>query len=1091
MNFSVAEIFFLNAAYTFDARQVFGVEPSRSLPISFGITLKLRGIGAKAAGQDVTEINTNAGAAPLEGGVWGFGLGVNVPIGVRNITPPSITLDTDGTKYISPNFDGVQDDLVLPLAITDKRYVKGYKFIVTDSTGAVIRTILNKEDRPEDRDFKNIVSRLTYLKTGITIPPTIRWDGMSDAGSVVPDATYRYHMEAWDDNNNQGKTPEGTVVVKVTPPSVNSSAAYLIFSPGGGGAKEALPIQQNGSSEDRWVGSFRDIEGNAVRSNSWQNATPPDFEWDGKDDKGAAVPDGVYSYRVTATDRAGNVGAAEIDNIIVDTRPTPVKLSIDMSYFNPNGVRNTVTFGLNVPVTTGIEKWSLAVQDAQGQARRTFAGTVSIPGSVPWDGKDDAAAVLPEGSYKGTLSVLYVNGHQPTAASPAVTIKLNAPTAEAKAEFDVFSPTGDSARHSVAIYQDTSSELFWTGTFKDSAGKDVKTLVWRGRADDKFEWDGRGDDGRVLPDGLYAYSLTATDQAGNIGASKPIAVRIDTEKKAVQISTDLVYFSPFGSGTKTRVRIIPGLAVTTGVDAYSIQVKGADSSVVRTYSGRAKAPDEALWDGIDDNGKRVTDGKYTASLLVSYSNGSKPTAETTPFFVDNHAPQVDVSAPALLFSPTADSTLQAVTVKQTSSTEDLWEGEMRSSAGQKVRGWFWKGAAADFAWDGKDDNGNLMPDGYYTYVVKSTSKAGITTTKELRGIQIDTRPTPVYVTAGANGFSPNGDGFKDTISFSTLLTLTDGVKSWKLSMVEAAAGEQQVFSGTSPVPPSFTWDGKDKGGIKTAPDGSYTANLTVEYAKGNVATAKSTPFRLAVSPPKVDLTLEGIPFAPDNSGYHDELTIHLKVDDPVAIDSWQITILDPEQHPFTSFAGKGAPSEKIIWNGTSSTGELVQSAEDYPMTFTIKDELGNVATVQQVIPVDILVIKDGDKLRVRIPSITFQANTADYVNVEPDKAAKNASTIARLAEIFKKYAKYKIQIEGHANLVNFDNPARAKLEQEQELLPLSKKRADGIRDALIAHGIEAGRVTTVGIGAAVPVVPFSDLDNRWKNRRVEFILERQ
>ena len=36
MTFSVADIFFLNTAYTFDARQVSGVEPSRSFPVSFG-----------------------------------------------------------------------------------------------------------------------------------------------------------------------------------------------------------------------------------------------------------------------------------------------------------------------------------------------------------------------------------------------------------------------------------------------------------------------------------------------------------------------------------------------------------------------------------------------------------------------------------------------------------------------------------------------------------------------------------------------------------------------------------------------------------------------------------------------------------------------------------------------------------------------------------------------------------------------------------------------------------------------------------------------------------------------------------------------
>ena len=32
-----------------------------------------------------------------------------------------------------------------------------------------------------------------------------------------PDGTYHYHVEAWDDNNNQGKSPEGTVVVDTVP----------------------------------------------------------------------------------------------------------------------------------------------------------------------------------------------------------------------------------------------------------------------------------------------------------------------------------------------------------------------------------------------------------------------------------------------------------------------------------------------------------------------------------------------------------------------------------------------------------------------------------------------------------------------------------------------------------------------------------------------------------------------------------------------------------------------------------------------------------------------------------------------------------
>jgi outer membrane protein OmpA-like peptidoglycan-associated protein len=45
-------------------------------------------------------------------------------------------------------------------------------------------------------------------------------------------------------------------------------------------------------------------------------------------------------------------------------------------------------------------------------------------------------------------------------------------------------------------------------------------------------------------------------------------------------------------------------------------------------------------------------------------------------------------------------------------------------------------------------------------------------------------------------------------------------------------------------------------------------------------------------------------------------------------------------------------------------------------------------------------------------------------------------------------------------------------------------------DYLVGLGVERARLSSVGIGGDRPIVPFEDRDNWWKNRRVDFILER-
>ena len=49
-------------------------------------------------------------------------------------------------------------------------------------------------------------------------------------------------------------------------------------------------------------------------------------------------------------------------------------------------------------------------------------------------------------------------------------------------------------------------------------------------------------------------------------------------------------------------------------------------------------------------------------------------------------------------------------------------------------------------------------------------------------------------------------------------------------------------------------------------------------------------------------------------------------------------------------------------------------------------------------------------------------------------------------------------------------------------------RAETVRQELIKRGIGADRLSLAALGGTNPVVPFSDIPNRWKDRRVEFIL---
>lgn len=1084
-----------------DLRQLLDSElPRRSLLPTVGVQARFT-VGSDESegliaerGWQRSELTASTAAAPLYGGVWAFSAGARASLGMLDFAAPNITLGGPRTLYISPNNDGRRDAAVYPLSITDDRYVASWRAIITDENRSRVALIEQKDERPENRGFQNLADRILSVDTGVPVAPEIRWGGVSDAGERVADGRYYLYVEAWDDNGNSRRTEEYMIVVDTQPPSVTlaldaartSSSQPVIFSPNGDGNKDSLRIEQSGSTEDRWSASFVNVLGNAVLTRRWEATSPQSFTWEGRSDGGETVPDGVYRYQITAEDRAGNVTTRTIDNIVVDTATTPIELDLSHATFSPNGdgSNDSVTYTPRVPITRGLQRWTVTIEDAEGNAVRTFTDVRTMPSSISWNGTDDRRRRLAEGVYSARLVITYENGNQPSAQAPPVTIDLTPPSANVRVDEPVFSPNSDGVKDSVTVYQEASPEERWTGSVRNAAGSLVRTYTWPTRPEPTIQWDGRDDQGRFVPDGSYVYTLEATDRAGNRTTSRPATITLDTSQTPVLIRAEYSAFSPNSDGTKDR-QSLALRAESAEISSYWIEIRDLEDTVVRRYEGGVTLEERVIWDGTTDEGRTVADGPYRAALSVTYANGNTSSAQSSVFQVDTTAPQVSLAAEYLLFSPDGDGRRDSIELRQETSRESLWTGTLVGPDGRTVRSNLWRGTATSVQWNGTDEAGNRVPDGQYRYRVSASDAAGNYAERTVEGITVDTRSTRLFVTTSARSFSPNGDGVRDDFELSVFTSLTDGATSWSLDILDGGGEVVRSFTGTQPDSSrTFSWNGRGRtGGVR---EGQFVARYRVEYEKGNAPSATSSPFIVDLSAPAVSVELAPTPFSPDNDGIDDELRIGIDVVEATEVQAWRLEILDRNGRFFTEFVGRGAPADELVWDGRAADGELVISAEDYPYELTIGDVVGNVTTTRGVIPVDILVVRDGDRLKVQIPSITFEPDSPILVTDPTDpRGEKNAAILARLAEIFIKYGNYNVQIEGHA--VNISGTQR---EEREELIPLSTERAQSVKDALVELGMAARRVSVVGRGGSEPVVPHTDMDNRWKNRRVEFVLIR-
>ncbi|MBQ1949718.1 MAG: OmpA family protein [Treponema sp.] len=1031
------------------------------------------------------------------------------------------------TKYISPNNDGVQDQLEIPLKISDRHFVKSWELVVEDAKGNVVRRIGNKVALPTRVNVKGFLKQLATPKKGAEIPSSVIWNGAMDNGEYAPDGTYYYYFVARDDQDNEGKTDKFIVVVDTQAPVITlSNPADKIF---GEGAKADFLVRQSGSKEDKWTGVFKNTLGNVVRTLYWNDGEPQNFKWNGSDDMSHQVPDGVYSYEISAVDRAGNSASASISNIIYSAEKpaTNIKL-IGSRYFSPrtDSELKDITLEVTIPVPkedsgNKLTAWSVAIIDESGKVYKEYNQSNSAlpPSEIVFDGTDESGKLIPQGRYQAVVNASYLNGYVPAELkSPEFVMDTTKPSAQIGISNRIF---GGAGKPDVTI-----------SLLDEAAGKYAAVPSWKGRIynaetgavvreyhfgqylPESIVWSGFDGTGKLAADAKYLFELSAVDLAGNKGVCVSADdFTLDTKEASILLSASESAFSPNGNKVKDTITFTPILKDVSGISEYKLVVKDSADKTVKTFSGSSSLPSSFLWDGKDDSGIICKDGNYSASLAITTTNGSSASVKTQSFELDTVPPYLEATAPWSIFSLDGASSQNNIPVSVSKCTDEkLWKAEVRSAAGKTVKTFTWHGkvrtaAKDEFVWDGSDETGNKVPDGIYSIVISSTDDAGNSFSTSLKNLTLDSRETKIYITAEEEGISPNGDSKFETQKFDIRASVPDGILAWHFDIRSENGTSVRSWSekDSANLPATITWDGLTSEG--NVAEGTFTGTLDVSYKKGNKVNSVSAPFICTAIPPQLSVKTAPEYFSPDNDGTDDDLFIKLTGSSKAMFKSWSFVIKDPQGNVFWQTAGASAITERIVWDGLSNTqknargfAERVQSATDYPYVFTVTDTLGMTSTVTGEIQVDVLVVRDGDVLKMAVPSIIFRSDNADFKTkdevsngIEPEIAKNNERVLKRVAEILNKFKDYKVTVVGHANRLT-DNEAEETEDNPKlwgpALIPLSGKRAEYVKDYLVKKGVAASRLSTEGKGGTELVVDYKDKDNNWKNRRVEFILEK-
>ena len=189
-----------------------------------------------------------------------------------------------------------------------------------------------------------------------------------------------------------------------------------------------------------------------------------------------------------------------------------------------------------------------------------------------------------------------------------------------------FSPNGDGARDRARLGFDLSEPAEVSFSVIDMDGNDVRELVddreLAGDARHRFAWDGRDDDGNVVPDGVYRLRVVRRKEGRRLDSFKEVVV--DTTPPRVELSSAEPGVVDPSSGKRVAVTVAYRGPRTPHPEFRVWRTDDGEPRIVDRFRGDERR--RGVWNGRTISGDYAVDGDYAFQARVRDRAGNEALA---------------------------------------------------------------------------------------------------------------------------------------------------------------------------------------------------------------------------------------------------------------------------------------------------------------------------------------------------------------------------------------------------------------------------------------------------------------------------------